>query len=91
MLHIINHMRRKEERAINREHDKHSIDENLYVSDVCPNRPMDNKMARLLELFGYAIDVWKKEFHLENLPKEIVFEQVFDVMQILESAIKHKD
>lgn len=53
----------------------------------CP----DNKTARLMELIGAAIDNWAVEFHLENLPKRIIFEQAYDAMRAVELAIKGKE
>lgn len=50
----------------------------------------DSKTARLMELIGYAIDTWALEYHLENLPKKIVFEQALDVMQIIETNMNSK-
>ena len=47
----------------------------------------NQKMARLMELIGCAIDDWTIEFHLENLPKEIVFEQVLDAMRAIEYTL----
>ncbi len=64
-------------------------------SDLCetlcppPNYP-DSKMARLMELIGGAIEDWAAEYHMENLPKKIVFEQALDAMRIMERAMDSK-
>ncbi len=51
----------------------------------------DNKMARLMELIGSAIEEWAVEYHLENLPKKFVFEQAFDAMRAIELAMNSKE
>lgn len=55
-----------------------------------PNYP-DSKMARLMELIGSAIEDWAAEYHLENLPKKIVFEQALDAMRIMERAMNSRE
>lgn len=49
----------------------------------------DDRIARLMELIGYAIEEWAKEYNMENLPKKIIFEQVLDAMHTLEIAINN--
>ena len=51
----------------------------------------DRKMARLMELIGYAIERWAAEYHLENLPKKIVFEQALDAMRAIELAMNNTE
>lgn len=53
--------------------------------------PPDSKMARLMELISCAIEDWAVEYHLENLPKKIVFEQALDAMRAIEFALNSKD
>lgn len=58
----------------------------ITLSDVqnTYSRQGDNKTARLMELIGSAIEEWQTEFHLESLPKGIVFQQALDAMQAME-------
>lgn len=49
----------------------------------------DDKIARLMELIGCAIEDWAKEYNMENLPKKIIFEQVLDAMHALEIAMNN--
>ena len=51
----------------------------------------DSKMARLMELIGCAIENWAAEYHLENLPKKIVFEQALDAMRAIELAMNNTE
>ncbi len=51
----------------------------------------DIKMTRLMELIGTAIESWAVEYHLENLPKKIVFEQAYDAMRAIEQIINGKE
>ena len=48
------------------------------------NTPVDNKTARLMELVNQAIEEWAAEYNLQNLPRRIVFQQVHDVMHVIE-------
>ena len=48
-------------------------------------------MARLMELIGCAIENWAAEYHLENLPKKVVFEQVLDAMRAIELAMNYTE
>ena len=45
---------------------------------------VDCRNARLIELVGQAIDKWASEYHLENIPKNIVYEQALDALRIME-------
>lgn len=54
-------------------------------------RHIDSKMARLMELIGWAIYEWSLEYHLENLPKKIIFEQVFDALHAIELNFSSKE
>lgn len=59
-----------------------------------PNRPinqLDSKMARLMELISCAIEDWAVEYHLENLPKKIVFEQALDAMKAIDFAMNSEE
>jgi hypothetical protein len=47
---------------------------------------LDSKMGRLMELMGSAIEMWAKEYHLENMPKRVIFEQALDAMHIVEQT-----
>lgn len=47
-------------------------------------QPEDNKTARLMQLVGNAIEEWAEEFHLEKMPKKIIFEQALDALQVME-------
>lgn len=49
----------------------------------------DGKMNRLMELIGYAINEWAVEYHLENMPKKVIFEQALDVMYAMELAMNN--
>lgn len=48
-------------------------------------------MIRLIELISCAIEDWAKEYHLENLPKKIIFEQALDAMKALEIVINNRN
>ena len=70
------------------------------VSEACitesatqsvPYSYIDNKTARLMQLIGSAIDEWAREYHMENLPKKIIFEQAFDAMRVFEYSMKSMD
>ena len=64
--------------------------ENHQVTPMSPT-PSNSKLARLMELIGFAIDSWAKEYHLENMPKKIIFEQAFDAMNAIERTINNKE
>lgn len=49
----------------------------------------DDKISRLMDLIGCAIEDWAKEYNMENLPKKIIFEQVLDAMHSLEIAMNN--
>lgn len=51
----------------------------------------DGQTARLMELIGRAIEEWATEYHLENMPKKIIFEQALDAMRAIELAMNNKD
>mgnify|MGYP004731919263 CR=1 FL=1 len=59
---------------------------NTYESKFQSNSS-DIKIARLMELIGYAIEEWAVEYHLENLPKKILFEQALDAMRAIEISM----
>lgn len=50
---------------------------------------IDNKLARLMELINYAIEEWAIEFHMEMLPKKVIFEQAFDALSAIEKEINN--
>lgn len=56
-----------------------------------PTNQPDSKMARLMELIGHAIDDWAVEYHMENLPKKIVFDQAFDAMRAIETMMNNRE
>lgn len=62
-----------------------------YVSKSQFINNFDDKIVRLMELINYAIDAWTVEYHLENLPKKIIFEQALDVMQIIETSMNNNE
>ena len=64
---------------------------NNHQASTQPKNHNDRKTVRLMELIGCAIEDWATEFHLENLPKRIVFEQVLDAMRTIELAINNKE
>lgn len=61
-----------------------------YEQLVRPIESSDSKITRLMELIGCAIEDWAVEYHMENLPKDIVFQQAFDAMQSIEQIMKRK-
>lgn len=63
----------------------------IHESVNQPINGFDNKMNRLIELIGLAIEEWSKEYNLEKLPKKILFEQVLDAMRIIESVINNRN
>ena len=66
-----------------------------YISEFktqsAPYGYIDNKTARLMQLIGSAIDKWAAEYHMENLPKKIIFEQAFDAMRVFEYSMNNTD
>lgn len=63
----------------------------FYEEPAQPAILKDTKMIRLIELISCAIEDWAKEYHLENLPKKIIFEQALDAMKALEIAINNSN
>lgn len=64
--------------------------DSAYETSTQSVNHIDSKMARLMELIGCAIKEWAVEYHLENLPKRIVFEQALDAMRAIEFAMHSK-
>lgn len=62
----------------------------VYESATQPINNLDNKMNRLIELIGIAIEEWSKEYNLEKLPKKVLFEQVLDAMRIMEFIMNNR-
>jgi len=62
----------------------HSNDVYSSNASYLPPFPTDGKTARLMALVGQAIETWAAEYHLENMPKKIVFQQAFDAMRTIE-------
>ena len=58
---------------------------------VPPLNSPDSKMVRLMELIVRAIEAWTTEYHLENLPRKIVFEQALDAMRIIELTMNFQE
>lgn len=56
-----------------------------------PTHYPDEKMGKLMELIGMAIEAWAKEFQMENLPKRIVFEQALDAIHTMECILCNDD
>lgn len=52
---------------------------------------VDSKMARLMELIGRAMEEWAAEYHMENLPKRIIFEQALDAMHTIEIYMNSRE
>lgn len=76
---------------------------NYMIKDACQftaqatNLPIpqpivlsDDKTARLMQLISFAIEEWAKEYHLENMPKKIIFEQALDAMRAIEITWNNK-
>lgn len=57
---------------------------NNYQPEDNNYQPEDIKSARLMQLVGNAIEEWAEEFHLEKMPKKIIFEQALDALQVME-------
>lgn len=86
-------LKRKKKEMVSMELPIHNIRNNSYSYETQAetiSHP-DSKMARLMELIGCAIENWAAEYHLENLPKKIVFEQALDAMRAIELAINNTD
>ena len=72
------------------EHPNYNNEEKIpYDIETRIRNCSDGKMNRLMELIGYAIDEWAVEYHLENMPKRIIFEQALDAMYAMELAINN--
>ncbi len=66
----------------------HNVDEsNDAISQY--NYP-DNKLQRLMELIGRAIEQWSEEYDMQKMPKKIIFEQALDAMKIMEMGMNKK-
>lgn len=63
----------------------------FYESKFHSANSNDIKMARLMELIGYAIEEWSLEYHLENLPKKILFEQALEAMEAIEISMHNTE
>jgi len=61
-----------------------------YQRVAQPINATDSKTARLMELISLAIENWAREYHLENMPKKIIFEQALDAMRVIEFAMNNK-
>lgn len=57
-------------------------DEALHVEmEDCDKQSCDDNMAKDLAILVFqAINVWKKKYHMENLPQDIVLNQVMDII-----------
>lgn len=49
----------------------------------------ESKTARLMTLIGNAIEEWAKEYHMESMPKSIIFSQALDAMRAMEPLFKY--
>lgn len=86
--------RRKGEEKVSAEFVAYSYSDVSKNSDKAPLQPSncpDSKMARLMELIGGAIEDWAAEYHLENLPKKVVFKQALDAMRIMEHVMDSRE
>lgn len=90
MFRFLMHKKRKKvltEPIISNYKDTNNI---VYESATQPINNLDNKMNRLIELIGIAIEEWSKEYNLEKLPKKVLFEQVLDAMRIMEFIMNNR-
>lgn len=71
--------------------DNENVKNSVHESSTQPINNFNCKMNRLMELVGIAIETWAKEYHMENLPKRILFEQALDAMQTIELAVNSKN
>lgn len=72
-------------------HNYNEISNSAYETSTQPINMQDSKMVRLMELIGCAIEDWAKEYHLENLPKKIIFEQALDAMRAIEQVMNSQE
>lgn len=82
--------RRKKKEMMSMELSVHNYNNMINNTYEIPTQSIDHpdsKTARLMELISYAIEDWAAEYHLENLPKKIVFEQALDAMRALEQVM----
>ena len=86
--------RRKKKEMVSMElpvRDYGNMNNDNYQRTTHPANQPDSKMARLMDLIGDAIEGWAVEYHLENMPKKIIFEQALDAMRAIELAINSKE
>lgn len=84
--------KRKRKKKISMELPVHKYNElNNYHGPTKTAIQSDNKMARLMELIGHAMEEWAVEYNLENMPKKIIFEQALDAMRAIELTINNKE
>lgn len=63
------------------------LDKSPHAVIETPIPQVDNKAARLMTLIEEAVEKWSLEYGLENLPKRILWGQVFDAMCTIDLAI----
>lgn len=68
-----------------------NISNNTYESESQSVNHTDIKIVRLMELIGCAIEEWAIEYHLEKLPKKILFEQALDAMRAIEISMDNTE
>lgn len=66
-------------------HEKWQNEENARREE----KSEEGDMAKdLMALIGQAIDEWANQYHMQNLPNHIVFEQALAIMNAWDAAIR---
>lgn len=64
-------------------------EDNCYSYYTTNTQQTESKTARLMALIGEAIQKWAEEYHMESMPKSIVFGQALDAMRAMEPMFKN--
>jgi hypothetical protein len=57
---------------------------------IVDEQPKSDMTNDLIHLMVQAIDQWAVRYHMENLPKDVVFEQALTIMNAFYKAMKPK-
>lgn len=64
-----------------------SQQETLTAECQQPIVPKNERIERLVTLIEQALNQWSVEYHMEKVPKRIIFEQALDVMRALDNKM----
>lgn len=50
-----------------------------------------NQADDLMRLIGMAIDLWISRYHMEHIPRKLIFQQALSMMNAMNSMSKHEE